>query len=122
MIDKESGLIISDQYTVFGKHISMENAKGKIINTDAWVVTARHSDDNPKGNLKETHTASVKWTIRIKQVADETVIAVLMHVKNVYWGLPQKWAFVFDGASTGNYEKYMLDEINARISKVNTVK
>ncbi|MGX5854043.1 hypothetical protein ACWKW6_10385 [Dyadobacter jiangsuensis] len=122
LIDKESGLVISDQYTVFGKHISMENAKGKIINTDAWVVSARHSDDNPKGNLKETHTASVKWTIRIKQVADETVIAVLMHVKNVYWGLPQKWTFVFDGVSTGNYEKYMLNEINARISKANAVK
>lgn len=115
LIDKESGLVISDQYTVSGKHISMENSKGKIVNSDAWIVSQRHSDDNPKGNLRETHTASAKWTIRVKQVADETVIAVLMHVKNVYWGLPQKWTFVFDGASTGNYEKYMLDEIHSRV-------
>ncbi|REA63494.1 hypothetical protein DSL64_03335 [Dyadobacter luteus] len=58
MVDKASGLVISDPTSFFG-HTSIEDKDGKILNPKAQIVTSRTNDPNVK-NLIRSATASYK--------------------------------------------------------------
>jgi len=116
LIDKASGLIISDMQGSSGMSLSNEDKKGVLINKNAVIAVDRLSSDYPKTNLT-AHIATSTWTIRIKELKNKSLeVSTLVHVKRVE-RIVGKYVFKYNGKSTGNFERYLLDEISANIKK-----
>lgn len=112
MIDKESGLILSDIQIAHGRDMTNEDNKGQLINPEALIAVSRYTNDFPKRELP-FYTASAKWTIRVKSLdSNQTVVHVLVHVREITSGMVK-----YSGASTGQHEKWILDEISQRLER-----
>lgn len=105
MVDKSSGLVISDPTSFFGQ-TSIEDKDGKMINPKAYIVTSRTNDPNVKNPIKNT-TAS--YNLRVKEITPgKSVVSVLLYNINVQ-GYSD--VFIHEGRSTGNFERWVLDNL-----------
>lgn len=117
LIDKGSGIIISDAHIANSGDMSHEDKRGRLINSNALVVIERYNDEFPRGEALGK-VASAKWTIRVKRESDAvTSVAALLHIKSVTYFNP-KLADKFAGKSTGNYERAMMSQIGHRVQSV----
>jgi hypothetical protein len=115
LVDKSSGLIISSAKISSGPSLSNEDNKGVLINAESLIVVERFNHDYPLGQL-DIHEAVATWTIRVKTIKDgNTELSTLLHVKRVD-KVMGKFTQSFRGKSTGNYEKWLLDNLGERIS------
>ena len=116
LIDRSSGLIISDAYITSGPYLSNEDKKGVLINNRALVAVDRMSYNYPYGDLP-THTAFAKWTIRAKELKNKNIeVSVLLHVKRVEQMLG-KDVQNHNGKSTGLHEKWLVEELGRRVNQ-----
>lgn len=111
LIDKASGLIISEAKVASGPLLSNEDSKGTLINKDAYIAVEHYSSMFAKGSL--LHTASANWVIRVKPIDKEsTYVGVILHVKNITEG-----PINYHGESTGNFEKDIMDQISRKLNR-----
>jgi hypothetical protein len=104
LIDKNSGLIIADAVSFRGL-ITTEDNKGKIIDPTAYVVRERTNNefDYKAGYLD----ATAQWNLRVKKESDaSSIISVNLHSLKI-----EKTEVGLVGKSTGNFEKWIIDEI-----------
>jgi len=104
LIDKASGLIIGESSSFWGL-VTIEDKKGKILNPDYYIVRER----TPPERTPFPYNAIATWNLRVKSIQEQsTVISVNLHSIKIEKPLN---AITFRGVSTGNFEKWLIDEI-----------
>lgn len=104
LIDKASGLIIGESSS-FWQLVTIEDKKGKIIDPEFFIVRERM----PTESSPLPANATATWNLRVKSLATESsVISVKLHTIRIE--RPTS-ALQLKGLSTGNFEKWMIDEI-----------
>lgn len=105
MVDKSSGLVISDPTSFSGK-TSVEDKSGKILNSDAYIVTSRTNDPNVSNPIR---LASASYNLRVKETSSgKSVVSVLLYNITVTGTVD---TYPHKGKSTGNFEKWILDNL-----------
>lgn len=111
IIDKSSGLIISDKTALTW---TFEDSKGNLINPDAWIVIEKSIDPGPNKLIKPA-SVSGDWNIRIKELPDNktsiNVNLVNIKAKSGYQGKYAANEYDIKALSTGNFEKLITDQI-----------
>ncbi len=116
LIDRSSGLIVSDATTLTYTH---EDDKGNLKNPKAWVVLNKIYKAGNKLYIEPTSLTG-EWNIRIKSTSDnKTNINVnLVNIKYTYLnssGMPEKDSqyFVnkFQAQSTGKFEEFIFNNV-----------
>ena len=104
MIDKSSGLIIGESGS-FWQLVTIEDKRGKIMNPEFFIVRERM----PTESKPLPFNAIATWNLRVKSLDNaSSVISVKLHTIRIE--RPAS-ALQFKGLSTGNFEKWMIDEI-----------
>ena len=119
IIDKNSGLIVTEKYN-FKRHYSFE-INGKLIDTTAWVALSYIS---VKGGYPDNSVSvSADWNIRIKTDGAGSIINVNLtnidagvhfvktNAVGASFGAPrtENIDYTLDGESTGVFEKMIID-------------
>jgi hypothetical protein len=105
MVDKGSGLVISDPTSFTGK-TSVEDKAGKILNSEAFIVTSRTNDPNVANPIR---SATASYNLRVKETGPgKSVVSVLLYNITVT-GIVD--TYTHKGKSTGNFEKWILDNL-----------
>lgn len=105
MVDKNSGLVISDP-TSFTGLSSVEDRNGVILNKDAYIVTSRTNDPNVKNPIK---SVDASYNLRVKAIDDKkSSVSILLYNIRVQGNND---LFPHKGKSTGNFEKWVLDNL-----------
>ncbi|WP_149241484.1 hypothetical protein [Dyadobacter sp. 32] len=101
-IDKESGILISDNISL-NDHSSFETRTGTLYKPDAYIAAERFSNEYPTEARK--YKMGATWTVRLKKLTDSTTLAKAR--------LDQVTidAYELNGKSTGKFEKWLLDEL-----------
>jgi hypothetical protein len=122
LIDKSSGLIISDNSAITA---TWEDKKGLLVHPEAYIVTPKafngviyaeqgitHNGGN-KASLKKPSIVRGEWNVRIKQGDKGSLINVnLVNVKYEDWdGKMMVWRNLSSFRSTGLFEKLIADTI-----------
>lgn len=107
MIDKSSGFIIGQVSSFFGT-LTLEDVKGNLVNPNASIVVEKPRNSFVKDMFG--YDSNAQWNIRIKPLTDSTTeVSVKVHsIDAKYVGSS------ISGESTGNFEKFIIDEINDR--------
>jgi len=101
LIDKSSGLILSDRTSFYGNH-TYEVKGPKPKDPEAYILTSRTSDDI---NPAPYRNVTALYNIRIKPVqGNKSQISVNMHSVQV-----ESVTFNFRGLSLHNFEKWVID-------------
>lgn len=116
LVDKSSGLIISEPSALVW---SYEDKTGNIMKKDAWVVIPKILDKGANKFIKPT-TVLGSWNIRVKEENGKTLIntnlynitALYSTLNSVVWNTTTGTTKVLDGRSTGNFEKFIFEQIN----------
>ena len=104
MIDKSSGLIIGESGS-FWQLVTIEDKKGKIVDPELFIVRERMPTELRPLPVNATAT----WNLRVKPLDNaSSVISVKLHTIKIEKSTS---ALQFKGLSTGNFEKWMIDEI-----------
>lgn len=109
IIDRSSGLIVSDRSSLTWTH---EDKNGKLIKPNAFVVLAKQIDVNK--NVVKPGGVSGEWNVRIKDNGSSgTIINVnLVNLKETVSGYKiAPYDKDIRGVSTGNFEKIIFDNI-----------
>lgn len=105
MVDKSSGLVISDP-TSFSGLSSIEDRNGQILNKDAHIVTSRTNDPNVKNPIK---SVDASYNLRVKEIGqNKSSVSILLYNIRVQG---DNALFNHKGKSTGNFEKWVLDNL-----------
>ena len=112
IIDKSSGLITSEK-TSFLSSFTYEDALGKPINPNAFVVSAKTSF---MGTAYPPQSLTGEWNVRIKQGDGKTIINVnLVNLTGQYVMAATRYGGQttgeIDAKSTGVFEKLIADQI-----------
>lgn len=117
-IDKQSGLIISDEFYLSPIHITGENENGNLINPNAWIASGYWQNGphqlGPHKNI--TPKCKVTFLVRIREGNNGKIFVNLNVIDcNHYFigngSLPShNWRFV-DAQSTGVFEKDLIQRI-----------
>lgn len=106
MVDKSSGLIISDRNSFFG-HNTYEEAVSKPKNPKAFILTSRTSDNY---NPMPYADVSAVYNIRVKSEGlEKTLVSINLHSIKIPTTSP---FFPYRGISLGNFERSLFDDIN----------
>jgi len=113
VIDKNSGLIVSEKTSLISNY-TFEDDRGKLLNTNAWVVINRIQW---MGSNVTPERLTGEWNVRIKPYAGgKTAINVNLtniegtrHYAKADYSPEQN--FVFEGHSTGKFEQTIADII-----------
>ena len=110
VIDKSSGLIVSDKYKL---SVTQENKSGKLINPNAYVVSVKLYNPGSRTYLPINTTVG-EWNVRIKPDGNGgTIINVnLVNIQEV-WTDSKGYSkdVVSTAKSTGVFEKIIFDTI-----------
>ena len=112
IIDKSSGLITSEK-TSFQSSYTYEDAIGKPVNPNAFVVVAKTSY---MGAVYPPSSITGEWNVRIKQGEGKTLINVnLVNLNGQYVMAATRYGGQttgeIDAKSTGVFEKLIADQI-----------
>lgn len=111
IIDKSSGLIISDKTALTW---TFEDSKGNLTNPDAWIVIEKSIDPGANKVIKPA-SVSGDWNIRIKALPDNktsiNVNVVNIKAKSGAKGNYGGNEYDIKAFSTGNFEKLITDQI-----------
>ena len=117
-MDKQSGLIISDEFTIPTKYITGENENGNLINPNAWIASGYWNNGpyklGPHGDL--IPKCKVTFVVRIRQDVNAKIFVNLnvLDCNHFFKGngtLPSHtWEFN-DVQSTGVFEKELIQRI-----------
>jgi len=114
IIDKSSGLIVSDHSKVTWSH---ENKNGQLIRKDAFVVIPGIYDRSSEKLIKPDYITG-EWNIRIKEENGRTSINInLVNLTATYQGSTDYYTYTknrakvvdIDGRTTGVFEKIIYD-------------
>lgn len=105
-MDKSSGVIFGDKYD-FTNQSSAENAKGQLVNKDAFIVSQYVVFTGT--NYILPNQISADWNIRIFKAEGKTALKV--SVKNIVSKYTLSQSSIYDAKSTGNFEKLIADSI-----------
>lgn len=103
IIDKESGLIISEGNS-FKDRYTYEKADGSLFDKSAYIVLNKISYG---GEQQKPQIVTGEWNIRIKPLNGRTSVAI--NLVNIEASAEQN--FVFTGKSTGEFEKFIFEQI-----------
>lgn len=111
VIDRSSGLIASEK-TDFLTRYSFEEA-GVLKKKGAWIVL---SSIKAGGMEIKPQVVNAEWNIRIKKSSSGTIVNVnLVNIQASTYSPPGQYVaehtYVFDGKSTGVFEKMIFDII-----------
>ena len=119
VIDKQSGLIISERASFIRKRFDIpnytfESKDGKLENPDAWIVLERRGDGF--GRLIQPAKLTGDWNIRVKEFNGKTLVTVnLVNIDASFYSPPTTYSsggdIPLNAKSTGVFEKLILDII-----------
>lgn len=112
IIDKSSGLIISEKSTFF---TTTETKQGMLVNKNAWLVVPGRFDSIKKVYYKKTNAENLiaEWNVRIKDAPDNKTI-VNVNIVNIKDIVTDSHGFtreiIYNNAkSTGVFENLIAD-------------
>jgi len=118
MIDKSSGLILSEDADFYGT-MSHEDNKGNLLDSKAYIASERMDSEFPQRDLI-FYNSDVKWTARAKEIKEGvTTVSLVLHINRVTNILEKQTGrpSYRKAKSTGNFEKWFLDEVITRSEK-----
>jgi len=114
-MDKQSGLIISDDFYLFNSNITGENENGNLINPNAWIASGYWNNGpyklGPHGGI--VPPCKVTFIVRIRQDVNAKIFVKLNIIDyKITSGPPEYkiWYYV-DAQSTGVFEKELIQRI-----------